>query len=185
MAGKGCPRFLSMDPSKFRRRYLTLVILAWVFTTHFIGIYLFMNGFLLARAPLPNHSSYEHESPGCGVTPTHKRLVFIVIDALRFDLISPDPPSPASPYYHNIVTLPRELTASSPDRSFLFDSYADPPTTSSQRVKGMMTGSFPSYVEFLSCFRGLPVHEDSFIHQLVDAGKKVWINQQPYPVPAR
>ncbi|EJD40275.1 hypothetical protein AURDEDRAFT_170654 [Auricularia subglabra TFB-10046 SS5] len=73
-------------------------------------------------------------------------LLMPIIDALRFDFVSPAPPEPHSQYHHNILTLPRELSASQPDRSFLFHSYVDPPTTTLQRIKGITTGSLSTII---------------------------------------
>ena len=58
-------------------------------------------------------------------------------------------------------------------RSFLYKSYADPPTTTSQRLKGMTTGSIPAFIELGSNFESAAITEDNIIHQALNAGKKV------------
>ncbi|KAG6817786.1 hypothetical protein H0H87_003194 [Tephrocybe sp. NHM501043] len=82
------------------------------------------------------------------------------------------PPTPESPYHHNILTLPRELTASHPKHSYLFNAYADPPTTTLQRIKGLTTGSLPTFVDVGNNFGGSSIAEDSIMTQLRLAGKK-------------
>ena len=106
-----------------------LSLLAWVFFVHLAGIYLYTRGFLLTRLALSEKA--ECADGSCTLPPTHKRAIVLIIDALRFDFISPNPPLPASPYHHDVLTVARELTTSHPSRSFLFDSFADPPTTTS------------------------------------------------------
>jgi phosphatidylinositol glycan class O len=66
---------------------------------------------------------------------------------LRFDFVTPNPPSPASPFYHHILTLPQELTKKRPKHSFIFNSYADPPTTTLRCIKAITTGSLPTFVD--------------------------------------
>ncbi|KAH8830119.1 hypothetical protein DL96DRAFT_1706958 [Flagelloscypha sp. PMI_526] len=148
-----------------------LVILLWVFFVHCAGIYLFTSGFLLTRLSL---SEATHCSDGsCTVPPTHKRAVVLIIDALRFDFVTPYPPDPPSPYHHDILTLPRELTLSRPQHSFLFNAYADPPTTTLQRIKGITTGTLPTFVDLGSNFGASSIEEDSIVKQLVTAGKNI------------
>ncbi|KAG5643979.1 hypothetical protein DXG03_009268 [Asterophora parasitica] len=147
-----------------------LSLLLWISFIHLAGIYLFTRGFLLTRLSLPNHTICEGKR--CAVAQTHKRAVLLIIDALRFDFVSADPPTPASPYHHNILTLPRELTASRPEHSFLFNAYADPPTTTLQRIKGLTTGSLPTFVDIGNNFGGSSIEEDSILKQLRLAGRK-------------
>lgn len=144
-------------------------LLLWVFFVHLAGIYLFTRGFLLTRLSLTDTT----DCSTCTTRPTHTRAVFLIIDALRFDFISPDPPIPPSPFHHNVLTLPRELTAAHPRNSFIFNAFADPPTTTLQRIKGLTTGSLPTFVDIGSNFGGSSIAEDSILKQLHSAGKKV------------
>ena len=152
---------------------LAAAVLLWVFAAQMAGLYLFTNGFLLTRMALSTVSSCADAS--CPLKPTHQKAVILVIDALRFDFVSPDPPQPSSSYYHNVLTLPQEHTARYPDRSFLYHSFVDPPTTTLQRIKGITTGSLPTFVDIGSSFGGSAVDEDSLIHQLAAAGKMVCV----------
>ncbi|KAJ7102828.1 hypothetical protein C8R44DRAFT_716146 [Mycena epipterygia] len=145
-------------------------LLCWIFLIHLAGIYLFTNGFLLTRLSLPD--STECSDRTCLLPPTHKRAVLLIIDALRFDFVSPEPPIPASPFHHNILTLPREITAASPRNSFLFNAYSDPPTATLQRIKALTTGSLPTFVDIGNNFGGSSIAEDSIMKQLRLAGKK-------------
>lgn len=148
-----------------------LALLLWVFLAHVAGIYLFTRGFLLTRLSLSNSSTCEE--PNCGIKPTHKRAVLLIIDALRFDFVTPNPPSPRSPFHHVVLTLPSSSTRRFPKHSFIFNSYADPPTTTLQRIKGLTTGSLPTFVDLGNNFGGSSIAEDSILKQMKMAGKKV------------
>ncbi|KAH8101063.1 hypothetical protein DFH11DRAFT_634741 [Phellopilus nigrolimitatus] len=151
---------------------LAVSVLCWVLFVHLAGMYLFTRGFLLTRMALPDISSCL-EQGSCTLPATHQRLVLLVVDALRFDFVSLDPPSPVSPFHHDVLTLPKELTARDPSRSLLYNSFSDPPTTTLQRIKGITTGSLPTFVDVGSSFGGSSIEEDSIIHQLNKAGKRV------------
>ena len=148
---------------------LVVLILAWLALLHFAGLWLFTRGFLLSRLALNDVTDCEDRS----LPPTHKRAVLLVIDALRFDFVSPDPPEPPSEFHHHVLTLPQELTRLRPAHSFLFDSFADPPTTTHQRLKGITTGSLPTFIDVSSNFDAASITEDSLISQLRRAKKKV------------
>ena len=148
-----------------------LSLLFWVFFIHIAGIYLYTRGFLLTRLALSDTTACDDGS--CTVPPSHKRAVVLVIDALRYDFLSPHPPDPPSPHHHNVLTLPQELTAAQPSHSFLFEMFSDPPTTTLQRLKGITTGSLPTFIDMGSNFGGSSITEDSFIGQLRAADKKV------------
>ncbi|KAF8879596.1 hypothetical protein BD779DRAFT_1551439 [Infundibulicybe gibba] len=147
-----------------------LGVLVWVAFVHLAGVYLFTSGFLLTRLSLSDTTVCLDQQ--CTLPPTHKRAVLLIIDALRFDFVTPNPPEPASPFHHNILTLPRKLTASRPQHSFIFNAYADPPTTTLQRIKGLTTGSLPTFVDVGNNFGGSSIAEDSILKQLNAANKK-------------
>ncbi|KAJ7783471.1 hypothetical protein DFH07DRAFT_900497 [Mycena maculata] len=145
-------------------------LLSFVFILHLAGLYLFANGFLLTRLALPDNTICPDNS--CTIPPTHKRAVLLIIDALRFDFVSSEPPIPASPFHHHILTLPRELTAAHPRNSFLFNAYSDPPTATLQRIKALTTGSLPTFVDIGNNFGGSSIAEDSIMKQLRVAEKR-------------
>ena len=148
---------------------LALVVLSWLVSLHLSGLYLFTRGFLLTRLSLSNVGQTNNAQSFA----THRRLVFLIIDALRFDFISPDAVENPSPYFHNVLTLPAEITARYPTKSFIFNAFADPPTSTMQRIKGITTGSLPTFVDITSNFGASAIEEDSTILQFQRAGKRV------------
>jgi GPI ethanolamine phosphate transferase 3 subunit O len=146
-----------------------LVLIISVALIQLAGLYIFTRGFLLTRLSLPD----VNDCQTCTLPATHKRAVFLIIDALRFDFISPNPPAPISPHHHNVLALPHELTVAYPHNSAIFEAHADPPTTTLQRIKGLTTGSLPTFVDMGSNFGGSTITEDSLVMQLTNAGKRV------------
>jgi phosphatidylinositol glycan class O len=163
-----------LTPSRTMSRIrLSILTIGFVSFLHLAGLYLFTRGFLLTRLSLADVSTCADTTAPCTLPPRHKRAIVLIIDALRFDFISPDPPTPNSVYHHHVLTLPAELSASQPGHSLIFDAYADPPTTTLQRIKALVTGSLPTFVDMGSNFGGSSIEEDSLVKQLLYHGKKV------------
>ncbi|KAI0299999.1 hypothetical protein B0F90DRAFT_1725887 [Multifurca ochricompacta] len=135
--------------------FRTFRIIFYLAFLHIVGIYLFTRGFLLSRLSLSNTTSCSTSTSPCTLPPTHKRAVLLIIDSLRFDFVSPHPPEPHSPYHHNVLTLPH------------------PPTATLQRIKGLVTGSLPTFVDIGHNFGGASIAEDSIIQQLQKANKTI------------
>lgn len=155
-----------------------ILALALLATLHAAGLLLFTRGFLLTRLALLDINDCNPISPSgnleasCSLPPTHSKMVFLVIDALRADFILPVTTSP-SPFYHNHVPLPSELSAKHPTHSFLSHFIADAPTTTLQRLKGLTTGSLPTFIDAGSNFAGEKVGEDNWLGHAKRAGKRI------------
>ena len=54
----------------------------------------------------------------------------------------------------------------------LFEFLADPPTTTMQRLKGLTTGSLPTFIDASSNFGSYQVDEDNIIDQLTKNSNK-------------
>ncbi|CAE6416798.1 unnamed protein product [Rhizoctonia solani] len=146
---------------------LAALALGYILLLHLSGLSLFTGGFLLSRVALDATNDCKECTLGTAI---HKKAVVIIIDSLRFDFISPVPPTTSDPYHHNVLTLPAQITASKPDRSLLYNAYSDPPTATLQRIKGLTTGSLPTFVDIGSNFGGSAILEDSLILQMQRAG---------------
>jgi phosphatidylinositol glycan class O len=148
---------------------LALVVLAYLATLHTIGLYHFTRGFLLTRLTLEDVSQATDTVPELA---RFDKAIILVIDALRTDFLV-TPTQDVSAYYHDVLTLPAELTAAKPSHSVLFDAYSDPPTTTMQRLKGLTTGSLPTFIDAGANFASTAIEEDSLIHQLAQQGKRI------------
>jgi len=148
---------------------------------HGIGIYFFTKGFLLTRLVLDQKS--ECASPpidlggrspgsyadGCWHPKTFDKAVIIIIDALRYDFTVPFSGDPH--HFHNALVVLDETARQNPENAFLLPFIADPPTTTLQRLKGLTTGTLPTFIDAGSNFAGTAIEEDNLVAQLRDAGK--------------
>ncbi|KAM0793797.1 hypothetical protein ACM66B_001213 [Microbotryomycetes sp. NB124-2] len=155
---------------------------------HAAAIYLFSQGFLLTRHALSDVNDCRPLKPdgqldaSCTMPPTHSKMVLLVVDALRADFVFPvDEHDSASAtttatsrsYYANQIPLPARMTNQDPTRSFMAHFIADAPTTTLQRLKGLTTGSLPTFVDAGSNFGADSILEDNWLRQAKAVGKKL------------
>lgn len=161
--------------------FLLIGFFLWIFLLHAIGIYFFTKGFLLTRLVL----DYKSECPappldlgnrsprtytdGCWHPKTFDKAVIIIIDALRYDFTVPFSGEPH--HFHNALTILDETARQSPEDAFLLPFIADPPTSTLQRLKGLTTGTLPTFIDIGSNFAGTAIEEDNLLGQLRSAGK--------------
>ncbi|CZT05873.1 probable GPI ethanolamine phosphate transferase 3 [Rhynchosporium agropyri] len=162
----------------------------WVFFIHASGIYFFTKGFLLTRLvldekstcsepPIALHNSFKGSGTpeaGCWHPKTFEKAVVIVIDALRYDFTIPfanTSESGPAQAFHNSLPFMYETAVREPHNAFLLPFIADPPTTTLVRIKGLTTGTLPTFVEMGSNFGGEAITEDNLLMQLKDAGRRI------------
>ena len=148
---------------------------------HAIGICFFTKGFLLTRLVLDYKSECAappfdlgRQSPrtytdGCWHPKAFDKAVIIIIDALRYDFTVPFSGEPH--HFHNALTVLDETARQDPGNAFLLPFIADPPTSTLQRLKGLTTGTLPTFIDIGSNFAGTAIEEDNLVGQLRNAGK--------------
>uniref|UniRef100_A0A3Q3ISB0 GPI ethanolamine phosphate transferase 3, catalytic subunit n=1 Tax=Monopterus albus TaxID=43700 RepID=A0A3Q3ISB0_MONAL len=169
-----------------------LFLLLWMCAVYFVGIYLFMSGFLLVRLEVNRTSTCRDVlQPGqepvdfCRVQPRFRRAVLLIIDALKIDFARFDPNNTAPRPHENKLPVLQETVSSQPSHSRLYPFRADPPTTTMQRIKGFTTGSLPTFVDVGNNFASSAILEDNLIHQfgqekrVVFMGDDTWENLFP------
>jgi GPI ethanolamine phosphate transferase 3 subunit O len=164
-------------------------LMNWNRCIHAVGLYFFTKGFLLTRLVLEEKSSCTNPpitlstqfqgagtpEAGCWHPKTFDKAVVIIIDALRYDFTvlfenSTDNPSQA---FHNALPFLYETAEKQPRNAFLLPFIADPPTTTLQRLKGLTTGTLPTFVDAGSNFAGTAIEEDNLLMQMKDAGRRI------------
>ncbi|KAM5192373.1 GPI ethanolamine phosphate transferase 3 [Mantella aurantiaca] len=167
------------------KRAPVLLFLAWLSILFYSGIWLFMSGFLLMRIELGNQSvcsqppypgllsSRQQEAASCWFPRRFHKTVIVIIDALKYDFAKYDPANANPKPYENKLEVIHQLTRSQPRHARLYPFRADPPTTTMQRIKGVTTGSLPTFVDVGSNFASYAIQEDNLIHQMVQNGKRV------------
>jgi len=168
---------------------LLVALLLSFFYLHSVGIFLFTKGFLLTRLVLEHKSScavsplQEYgDAPvssvdgGCWYPKTFNKAVVVIIDALRYDFTVPYLPEDNTSlphHYHNAFTAPYQIASKHPENAVLLPFIADPPTTTLQRLKGLTTGTLPTFIDAGSNFAGTAIDEDNVIAQLKSLGKRM------------
>lgn len=175
--------------------------LTWIGVLYAIGVALFTRGFLLKRLEIPRLSDCEFgafpfpsslfrpegkppaaekqtEEIAENICNEHQRFnkaIILVIDALRYDFALYNESlraSKALAFQNKLVTV-RKLLRDKPQHSLLYKFMADAPTTTMQRLKGLTTGSLPTFVDAGSNFADTQIVEDNVIDQLYKSGKRV------------
>uniref|UniRef100_H2ZWA7 GPI ethanolamine phosphate transferase 3, catalytic subunit n=1 Tax=Latimeria chalumnae TaxID=7897 RepID=H2ZWA7_LATCH len=166
-----------------------LIALLWICLLFYVGIGLFMSGFLLVRVELGNRSSCadqlfaggksaagtEEEPLGqsCWAARRFRRVAVVVIDALSYEFAKFDPENRSPRPYQNRLGVIHRLVSARPRNARLYPFRADAPTTTMQRVKGLTTGSLPTFIDISSNFASYAIQEDNLIQQWVQNGRKV------------
>ncbi|BHF57221.1 hypothetical protein SprV_0100016200 [Sparganum proliferum] len=156
------------------------------------GVFFFLHGFLLTRSEL-NTVAATTVNP-----PEFNRLILLLVDGLFFGLL-PDPSQPPTqndrmPY---LTRLFHKSHLTSVPTVQLYHFLADPPTTTLQRLKALVTGSMPTFIDAGSNFGGTELQEDNLVKQWSLAGRKicfvgdqVWMELMPtgflesFPLPS-
>lgn len=166
-----------------RRWWWTVAFWAWMLVMHAIGLWLFTSGFLLTRLVLHEKSTCDappidgtkallNPDKGCWHPKTFDRAVVILIDALRYDFTVPHTGEDTQAF-HNSFPVLHELAVKSPQNAFLRPFIADPPTATLQRLKGLTTGTLPTFIDIGSNFGGDAIDEDNLLMQLRNNGKRL------------
>ena len=125
------------------------LFLFWSNVIFGITIFLFQSGFLLSRDVLPDRAQCSkknnNESQQCYSIPKqNSKAMIIIIDALRYDFAVFDKSLNETKPYQNAIPIIYKLIQEGHGK--LYESFADPPTTTMQRLKGLTTGSIPTFI---------------------------------------
>jgi phosphatidylinositol glycan class O len=111
---------------------------------------------------------------GCWHPKSFDKAVIIIIDALRYDFTVPFNDSKSTPIAcHDALPFLYDTAVREPQNAFLLPFIADPPTTTMQRLKGLTTGTLPTFLDAGSNFAGTAIEEDNLLMQLKDAGRRI------------
>ncbi len=113
---------------------------------------------------------------GCWYPREFQKAVIIVVDALRYDFTVPFLPSEVDKearQFHNAFPILYNTAKTRPENAFLLPFIADPPTTTLQRLKGLTTGTLPTFHDAGSNFAGTAIEEDNLLAQMRNLGKTI------------
>ncbi|XP_076248321.1 phosphatidylinositol glycan anchor biosynthesis class O [Calliopsis andreniformis] len=178
-----------------------LVFQGWISYLMAAGLFIFTSGFLLNRVSRPERSECKYcmdigtcnvenllqdpEIAAATCLERKTRVVLLVVDALKYEFAHwYNDNSSVSLYYHNKLPIIHELLQTQPMNSRLYKFMADPPTTTMQRLKGLTTGSLPTFIDIGSNFASENIDEDNIIDQsaakgIIFMGDDTWTNLFP------
>ncbi|KAK3550440.1 hypothetical protein QTP86_025675 [Hemibagrus guttatus] len=163
------------------KRLPVLALLLWICCVFYVGIFLFVGGFLLVRLEVNRTSSCGDVLPPasnstspdfCHKHPRVRRVIILIVDALKAEFARYDPGNASPRPFENKLPVLGETASSRPSHARLYTFRADPPTTTMQRIKGFTTGSLPTFIDVGNNFASSAVLEDNLIHQLGQAGER-------------
>ncbi|GAB0094635.1 GPI ethanolamine phosphate transferase 3 [Sergentomyia squamirostris] len=174
------------------RQWRYFLVLIWIGYTLFCGIHIFSGGFLLTRVVQKERTNCVPFAAACPPNetqctserrinqylnnvnlsdsiclPRKTRVILLVIDALKYDFGVYDPGLRKPLAYQNRMPIFAEILQKHPQRSRMMKFMADPPTTTLQRLKGLTTGSLPTFIDIGSNFASPEINEDNIIDQLI------------------
>jgi len=183
-----------------RKRYRNIIYFQlFMFVIMFSGVLIFSQGFLLTRRALENENTcslikqgslwnqqYDdnnktqtlNNSPNveetCWYPKRYNKAVILIIDALRFDFMHwEEDKTKIDPYFSNKLTAIHKLLTEQPNNSLQFLFKSDPPTTTMQRLKGLHTGTLPTFIDAGKNFAADSITEDNLIKKIIDNGKRI------------
>ncbi|AAS54616.2 AGR126Cp [Eremothecium gossypii ATCC 10895] len=162
-------RLTKLRIERFRTTHTLYIFLySALAALQFIAIAFFTRGFLLSRKVLDDVANRDESTAPA----KFDRLVLLVVDALRFDFVIPVDVAAEgyNSHYHNHLRALYERW----DESILLKFLADPPTTTLQRLKGLTTGSLPTFIDAGSNFNGDVIDEDNIIKQMCLNNKTIY-----------
>ncbi|XP_049645937.1 GPI ethanolamine phosphate transferase 2 isoform X2 [Suncus etruscus] len=141
-----------------------------------LGVALFLRGFFPVPARSPSRTEPRAEAPvpepSAGATsnwtalppPLFSKVVIVLIDALRDDFVFGSKGVQFMPYTTHLV----EKGAS---HSFIAE--AKPPTVTMPRIKALMTGNLPGFIDVIRNLNSPELLEDNVINRVKEAGKRI------------
>ncbi|XP_006919115.1 GPI ethanolamine phosphate transferase 2 isoform X4 [Pteropus alecto] len=141
-----------------------------------LGVALFLRGFF--PVPVRSSSGTEHQTeppapePSAGASsnwtklppPLFSKVVIVLIDALRDDFVFGSKGVKFMPYTTYLVEK---------GASHSFVAEAKPPTVTMPRIKALVTGSLPGFVDVIRNLNSPALLEDNVITQAKAAGKRM------------
>ncbi|XP_068522190.1 GPI ethanolamine phosphate transferase 2 isoform X5 [Anas acuta] len=143
-----------------------------------MGVAIFLRGFFPTavrarpRGGPPGDGPAEPAPPGSGAVsnwsavppPLFRRVVLVLIDALRQDFVFGPKGKQFMPYATQVIEK---------GTSYSFVAEAKPPTVTMPRIKALMTGSIPGFIDVVVNLNSPALLDDNLIWQAKTAGKRI------------
>eukprot|EP00887_Chlorella_sp_A99_P007118 scaffold2.g7118.t1 len=149
---------------------------------HAAGLALFSRGLLIWRAHLP-HRGAASPHVACAAPPVaplpappFRKVVWLLIDALRYDMVVPDAGTacrPGAVCHQGRMEYLARLLAEQPAAARAFKVVAEPPAITAYLLPALACGTLPAWFDLSASFTLAPVADDSLLTQLKAAGRRL------------
>ena len=170
------------NSSRGETRVLTIGCAVAVITL-VLGVWWFGNAFFPRKVPLQGTAGRE-AMEAHHVAPQYDRLVVMVVDAMRADFLYDVALGRAEEDLRNRTAATERGERSGAEMRWVREELiakgravpligrAQAPTVTLPRVKALVSGSIPSFLDFVANFDSPSLQEDSIVRQLRAAGKR-------------
>ncbi|KAF2073127.1 hypothetical protein CYY_005568 [Polysphondylium violaceum] len=156
-------------PKKNEQRNMIGLVSVVLIITQLLGIFMFSQGFFPRKTSVAGYNSFEEYQTSCTevnvqVAPQFDRVVFMLVDAFRSSFIFGEDEK-------GTMTFTKSLIESG--RAQAFVARADAPTVTLPRVKALLSGGIPSFVDFINNFNSKDLQDDNILYQLRQQNKSM------------
>ena len=160
-----------------------------------LALLIYGSGFYITRVQLSNTSTCDFQPTGsndirrnriqpgsnissgeaeCWTDAMIDKVVLVIVDGARFDFAAASFDMEESRWTRNSpLSSIAEIVQKKPVTTELFRFVADPPTTTQQRLKSILTGGLPTFLEISKSFGAAKLVEDNIIAQAASAGRRI------------
>ena len=132
-----------------------------------IGLHLYYTGFMSLKEEITeksqlsnfNYSNFQGvidlqklENYSLWNQPQSQKVIFILLDGVRYDLVDDSTNNKANLQFNLKMNVFQDFLKKNSSNAMLFNSYADAPTATMQRVKALMIGDLPQFIEISNNF---------------------------------
>ena len=119
-----------------------------------LGGYFFTFGFFLMKEQIETESTFNPvNSKVAWFEPQTKRVIHLVLDALKFEFLIPHKNCNQDTEHHrNNFPFLHSLIENEPNNTVVLELYSDPPTVTQQRIKSILVGNIPPFIDITKNF---------------------------------
>ena len=152
------------------------IMLISIFST-----YITFSGFFLTTTKIPDTSNRNLMDNSDTWFQPKTKVIMLIVDALRFDYFYYNESIVGQeqyPYQNKFVKL-HEIVKNNPENFVTIRTYSDGPTWTVQRVRCLVTGSIPPFIQIAQSLGASAAVEDSILSRLSQANKKSYAVGDP------
>ncbi|KYQ91329.1 transmembrane protein [Tieghemostelium lacteum] len=158
----------SMKKSRDSTRTVMCLVSLVLVSTQLLGIFLFAQGFFPRKASLEGYNTFQNYQASCTendvqVDPQYGKLVFMLVDAFRSNFLFSEDAKEHMKFTRSLIDT---------GKAYSYIARANAPTVTLPRVKALLSGGIPSFVDFVNNFNSKDLKDDNILYQLKHSANK-------------